>query len=98
MKFGGYAMKNSKTSIVTKFIVLALTVYATITLLSLQSQISVAEADRDALLEQVTVAAQENAKLIENLEQYSEESTEDIARSKLGLVSKGEIIFYDVSN
>lgn len=91
-------MKGKKSSLITKLIVLALTVYATMTLMSLQSQISAAESVRDDLLEQVAVASLENAKRSETLEQYSEESTEDIARSKLGLVSQGEIIFYDVSN
>lgn len=91
-------MKSRKSSLITKLIVLALTVYATITLLSLQGQISAAEQKRGELAEQAAVAALENAKLTEALEQYSEDSTQDIARSKLGLVTQGEIIFYDVSN
>lgn len=92
-------MRLKKSSLVTKLIVLAFAVYATVTLLSLQSKITSAESQQQSLEEQVAAVSAENQRLQEAVGGYNEESdAEQIAREKLGLVSKGEMIFYDVNN
>lgn len=92
-------MKLKRASIITKIVIMALIVYAGISLLSLKSQISQARLQSEALQEQVAQTAQENAELEYDIEHSEDpETIEDIARNKLGLVKPGEKIFYDVSN
>ena len=92
-------MKLRRASIITKIVIMALIVYAGISLLSLKGQISQAREEAAALQAQVDQTARENAELEYDI-QHSEdpETIEDIARNKLGLVKPGEKIFYDVSN
>lgn len=92
-------MKRRKSSLITKLIVLAIAVYATTTLMSMQTQIQSAETRKADLESQIEAAKLENQKLEDAIDQYSlEDRTEQIAREKLGLVTYGEIVFYDVSN
>ena len=90
-------MKFRKSSLLIKLVVLILVVYATITLVSLQSQISAKREEAEALSRSITSAEEENQRLqdaIDNID--SDESVEEIARTKLGLAAQGEIIFRDV--
>ena len=89
-------MKLKKSSLLTKVIVLIVIVYATVTLVRLQSQTSQRRAEAAQIAAQVAELEQENADLqssIDHLE--SEEGIIEVARDKLGMVSDGEIIFYD---
>jgi len=86
-------------SIFTKVVVLALAVYATLTLIDLYGQIENARTARIALEESVKEQMLENAVLeyeIENREDA--EMIERIARGRLGLVMPGERTFYGVTN
>lgn len=90
-------MKFTKSSLWIKLVVLVLVVYATVTLVSLQSQISAKRDEVDALEKSIAAAQQEHQRLqdaIDNMD--TDEGVEEIARNKLGLVSPGEIIFQDV--
>lgn len=90
-------MVFKKSSLLTKLIVLILVVYATVTLVSLQSQISAKRAEADTLSKSIAGAQQENERLQNALQDIdTDEGVERIARSKLGLVSQGEIVFSDV--
>ena len=92
-------MKLKRSSIFTKIVILALIVYAAISLTSTKSRIATAEADRIMLQAKVDAALQENAELEYDIEHAGDPDTiAEIARSKLGLVMPGEKIFYDVSN
>ncbi len=92
-------MKLRKTSLLTKIVILALVVYAGISLVSLKLQTSQAQAKRNELQTQVDEVMQTNSEL-EYATQHStdNETIEDIARNKIGLVKPGEKIFLDVSN
>lgn len=91
-------MKLKRASIITKIIIIALILYAGITLVSLKAR---TEEIRELNLQlQVDVAAlaQKNAEFQYEIDHSNDEKIiEDIARSKLGLVLPGEKIFYDVS-
>ena len=90
-------MKFRKSSLLIKLVVLILVVYAAITLVSLESQISAKREEAEALSKSITTAEEENQRLqdaIDNID--SDESVEEIARTKLGLAAQGEIIFRDV--
>ena len=92
-------MKLKRSSIFTKIVILALIVYAAISLTTTKSRIATAEADRIVLQAKVDAALQENAELEYDIEHAGDPDTiAEIARSKLGLVMPGEKIFYDVSN
>ena len=84
-------MKLKRSSIFMKIVILALLVYAAITLAGAKNRIASAQADQAAL--------QENAELEYDVAHAADpETIESIARTKLGLVMPGEKIFYDVGN
>ena len=92
-------MKFKRTGIVTKIVILAIIVYAGITLVSLKVQVSSARETRDQLQGTVDNVLQTNTELQYAIDHSTDpETIEDIARNKLGLVKPGEKIFYDVNN
>lgn len=92
-------MKFGRSSLITKLVILALAVYATVTLVTLQSQISDKRAEAAALSAQITACQQENQRLSDAIEDANTASgVQDIARGKLDLVTEGELVFYDIGN
>lgn len=92
-------MKLKRSSIFTKIVLLALIVYATISLVNTKNRVAEAEADRVVLQARVDAMLQENAELEYDIEHAGDPDTiAEIARTKLGLVMPSEKIFYDVSN
>jgi len=92
-------MKFKRAGLITKIVILAIIVYAGITLVSLKMQVSDARETRDALQSQVDGVLQTNTELQYAIDHSTDPNTiEDIARNKLGLVKPGEKIFYDVNN
>ncbi len=92
-------MKLKRSSIFTKIVLLALIVYATISLVNTKNRVAEAEADRELLQARVDAMLQENAELEYDIEHAGDPDTiAEIARTKLGLVMPGEKIFYDVNN
>ena len=90
-------MRFKRSSLLTKILILALVVYATVTLVSLQAQVTEKNAEAEVLQSQIDTEKQENFRLeqaIDNLD--TQEGIEAVARQKLGMVSRGEIVFYDV--
>lgn len=91
-------MKFKRTSLITKIVILAVIVYAGITLVALKVQIADAHIKHDQLQTQVDTTLQNNTELQYEIDHSSDSGTiEDIARDKLGLVKPGEKIFYDIS-
>jgi len=92
-------MKFKRAGLITKIVILAIIVYAGITLVSLKMQVSDARETRDALQSQVDGVLQTNTELQYAIDHSTDPNTiEDIASNKLGLVKPGEKIFYDVNN
>ena len=92
-------MKLKRASLITKIIILAVIVYAGISLVSIKLQVTEAQQKRDSLQTQVDRTMQTNTELQYAIDHSEDEETiEDIARGKLGLVKPGEKIFYDASN
>lgn len=90
-------MRFKRSSLLMKILLLVLVVYATVTLVSIQSQVTEKEAEAAELQSSIDVAKQENLRLEQAIDALdTEEGIEDVARQKLGWVSKGEIIFYDM--
>lgn len=92
-------MRLRKSSMLTKLIVLALAVYAIVMLLSLQTQISQQNEANAALQAAITATEQENQRLQQAIERVgSREGVEEVARNKLGFVTEGEMIFYNLGD
>lgn len=94
---GGIHLKLRKSSFLTKLIILALIAYATITLISLSGQITEVKASSAELREQITAATEQNLQLSDQIANINTiAGVEEAARTKLGLMGDGEIVFYDI--
>lgn len=92
-------MKLKHSSIFMKIVILALLLYAGITLTNTKNRITQAREDQAQLQSAVDAARQENAELEYNIAHAGDpETIASIARAKLGLVMPGEKVFYDVNN
>ena len=93
------SLKLKKASIITKLVIAALVVYAVASILTTRARVAETQALRDELAAQSAVLQAKNADLEYDIENSGMDDTiEDIARDKLGLVLPGEIIFYDISD
>jgi cell division protein FtsL len=89
-------MRLKKTSIWIKLLLVVVIIYAIVTLVNLHDRVAAANAEAAALEEQVLYAEQENALVQQELDELgSDESIMKIARTRLGMVEVGEIVFYD---
>jgi len=92
-------MRFKRSSLLTKILILVLVVYATVTLVSLQSQVTEKEAEAQTLQSDIAAAKQENLRLEQAIDALdTDEGVVDVAREKLGWVADGEIVFYDIGN
>ena len=92
-------MRFKRSSLVTKILILVLVVYATVTLVSLQSQVMAKEAEAEALQSDISAAKQENLRLEQAIDALdTDEGVVNVAREKLGWVADGEIVFFDIGN
>ncbi|SMC54995.1 cell division protein FtsL [Papillibacter cinnamivorans DSM 12816] len=93
------SVKIKRASLITKIVILAALIYAAISLLNLQGQIQNAAEEKALLEKQIEEQTQTNASLSDDIAHSGDpDRVADIARKKLGLVSPGEKVFYDVSN
>ena len=89
-------MKFKKSSLLVKLVVLIIIVYSTVSLVSLNNQLQDKRAEAAQLTSEAQQLQQENVELQERIDNLStEEGIEEVARTKLGLVKDGEIVFYD---
>ena len=98
MKEGGAAVRTKKAGILTKIVVLALLIAATVTLLRMHRQILQAQEELKEKQTQVDEQAQVNADLQDAIDHSNDpDRQQDIARTERVLVSPGEkvIIFTD---
>ena len=92
-------MRFKRSSLLTKLLILVLVAYATVTLVTLQSQITEKQALAEELQTSIDATNQENLRLEQAINALGTDAgVEAVARQKLGLVAKGEIILYDVGN
>lgn len=92
-------MQFKRSSWLTKILLLVLVAYATVTLVSLQSQVTQKNAEAAQLEEDIAAAKQENLRLEQTINSLeTDEGVEAVARQKLGWVSENEIVFIDMGN
>ena len=91
-------MRLCKSSLLTKFVILAVMLYAIITIVTLQPKISDLKQEQTALEGDVAAMQQSNLALREDIDALgTDASVLKIARERLNLVSDGEIIYIDSS-
>ncbi len=92
-------MHVKRAGLLTKLLILVLLVAVASSLLELNSRLNQAQAQKDALIRQVSAQAQTNADLADAIEHSDDlDRITDVAREKLGLVTPGEIIFYSMGD
>ncbi len=92
-------MKIKRAGIITKVILLAIVLYAAVRLAMVHSQTQDLQRQIEQLEQQSQTLTEENAALEYQIAHSDDDETkEEIARDKLGLVKPGEKIFYDTSN
>jgi len=92
-------MRFKRSSLLTKILILVLVAYATVTLVSLESQVAEKNAEAAALEHSIDAAKQENLRLEQAIDTLdTDEGVVAAARQKLGWVTEGEIVFYDMGN
>lgn len=92
-------MQFKRSSWLTKILLVVLVAYATVTLVSLQSQVMQKNAEAAQLEESIAAAKQENLRLEQTINSLeTDEGVESVARQKLGWVSENEIVFIDMGN
>ena len=92
-------MQFKRSSWLTKILLLVVAAYATVTLVSLQSQVTQKNAEAAELEDRIDAAKQENLRLEQAIDALeTDEGVEAVARQKLGWVTQGEIVFHDMGN
>ena len=91
-------MRLCKSSLITKLIILAVMVYAIVTIVSLQPKIDELDAQKAALENEIAEIQQDNLELEEDIAALgTDDSTREIARERLNMVEDGEIVYIDTS-
>ena len=92
-------MKLPRSGVVSKIVVCAVILYAGVNLVTLRGRIETARAERDTVKHKVDTKEITNAELEYEIEHHDEpEVIAEIARTDLGLVLQGEIVFYEGSS
>lgn len=92
-------MQIKRTSLLTKLLIVAVAIYAIVTLVGLQGQINATRTELTEKEKELTVSEQKNDAIDEEIKELgSDRSIERIARQKLGMVYEGEIAFYNIDD
>lgn len=91
-------MRLCRSSLITKLVILAVMIYAIVTIVTLQPKINALKSEEEALSEEVSALQQSNLELQEDIDQLgTDASVIKIARERLNLVNDGETIYIDSS-
>lgn len=92
-------MQIKRTSLLTKLLIVAVIIYAVITLVGLQGQINAARTELSEKQRELTISEQKKDAIDKEIEDLgSDKSIERIARQKLGMVYEGEIAFFNIDD
>lgn len=87
-----------KSSLITKLIILAVMIYAVVTIVALQPKIDTLRSEGEALAGEVSALQESNASLRYDIDTMNTDAgIMKIARERLNLVADGELIFIDKS-
>ncbi len=92
-------IKFKRSSLLTLVIIMILLVYAMVSLVHLQRQLSAKQDERQALDTQINQIQQANVDLENRINALdTDEGVEDAARDQFGWVSEGEVTFFDIGD
>lgn len=92
-------IKFKRSSLLTLVIIMILLVYAMVSLVHLQRQLSAKQDEHQALETQINQVQQANVDLENRINALdTDEGVEDVAREQFGWVSEGEVTFYDIGD
>lgn len=87
-----------KSSLITKLIILAVMIYAVVTIVALQPKIDTLRSEGEALAGEVSALQESNDSLRYDIDTMNTDAgIMKIARERLNLVADGELIFIDKS-
>lgn len=87
-----------RSSLITKLIILAVVIYAVVTIVALQPKIDTLKSESNSLNDEVLALQEANRSLQNDIEAMdTDEGIMKIARERLNLVADGEWIFIDKS-
>ena len=87
-----------RSSLITKLIILAVVIYAVVTIVALQPKIDTLKSESNSLNDEVLALQEANHSLQNDIEAMdTDEGIMKIARERLNLVADGEWIFIDKS-
>ena len=99
MEKEGPQMHNRKIAWMTGFIITMLIVYAVGNLILVRSRLIQADVWREELTQKTAALQRENERLEQEIRDAETDAViEEIARTRLGLVKPGEIIFSDINS
>ncbi len=89
-------MRFRRAGIITIVVIVVLMVYASVTLINMNKRINEAQAQQEALSQQVAEKEVSNAEIQYAIDNKDDDETKaDIARDSLGLVDPDEKVFLD---
>ena len=92
-------MRFKRSSLVTKLLLLALVIYAAVTLVSLQEQLEATRAEEAALEDSIAAGEQKNRRTEDDINALGTDiGTVQVARDRLGMVYPWELVFIDIGN
>lgn len=92
-------MRFRKTKLLTKLLILALLVYGTFTLVSLQKQIDTTNDEISRYEQQKVSALSENLQLQSDISALgTDESVKKLAEERLGMIAEGVVLFIPQNN
>ena len=99
MEREGQQMRSRKIAWMTGFVLTTMIVYAVSNIILVRSRLIQADAWREELTQQTTALQRENERLMQEISAGATDAViEQIARTRLGLVKPGEIIFSDINS
>ena len=82
-----------------KLIIAIVVIFSVVTLITLGREYTAMQRELEAVQAELAQTQQTNAELLEDIEKLDTvEGIKEVAREKLGLVSEGEVTFYDIGD
>jgi len=91
-------LRLCKSSLIIKLLILAVMIFAIVTIVAMHPKMEKLEAEKAALQKEVNEMQQDNLALADRIDALgTDDSTRQIAREQLNMVEDGQIVYVDTS-
>jgi len=91
-------LRLCKSSLIIKLLILAVMIFAIVTIVAMHPKMEKLEAEKAALQKEVNEMQQDNLALADRIDAVgTDDSTRQIAREQLNMVEDGQIVYVDTS-